>query len=104
VRDVEPVSGADALLDQLAGEATHAVALATTAGVGIEWTAVGTNDDPGSDTINAHLRAVRARWLADALASLGVSNVHTAADADEEAMQARQRGAYLRLRIDGAMR
>ena len=104
MRDVEPASGADALLDQLAGEATHAAALATTAGAGIEWTAVGTNDDPGSDAINAHLRATRARWLADALASRGVSNVRTAADSDEEAMQARQRGAYLRLRIDGAMR
>lgn len=104
VRDVEPVSGADAVLDQLVNEAARASSLATTAGVDIEWTTVGTNDDPGSDAINAHLRALRARWLSDALASRGVSGIRTAADADEEALQARQRGAFLRLRIDGAAR
>jgi len=102
VRDVELASDANVMLDQLVGEAARAVSLATTAGVGIEWTAVGTNDDPGSDAINAHLRALRARWLADALASRGVSSVRTAADADEEAVQARQRGAFLRMRFDGA--
>jgi hypothetical protein len=103
VRDVEPAAGANAVLDQLVGEALRTASLATTAGVGIEWTAVGTNDDPGSDTINAHLRALRAHWLADALASRGVSGVRTAAEGDEEALQARRRSAFLRLRIDGAV-
>lgn len=102
VRDVELAGGADTVLDQLVSETSRAASLATTAGVGIEWTAVGTNDDPGSDTTNAHLRALRARWLADALASRGVAGVRTATDEDEDALQARQRGAFLRLRIDGA--
>jgi hypothetical protein len=102
LRDVEPADGADAVLDELVRDATRAQALATDAGVGIEWTAVGTNDDPGSDAINARVRTLRARWLAEALGLRGVSGVRTAADDDEEALQARQRGAFLRVRVAGA--
>ncbi|HEV7490559.1 MAG TPA: hypothetical protein VGO25_07110 [Rhodanobacteraceae bacterium] len=104
VRDVDLGTGADAVLDQLVGDAKRAAVLASTAGAGIELTAVGTNDDPGSNAINARLRASRARWLADALTARGVSGVQTAADEDEDALQARQRSAFVRVRVDGAAR
>lgn len=104
VRDVDLGVGADGVLDQLVGDAKRAAALASAAGVDIGLTAVGTNDDPGSDAINERLRALRARWLADALAARGVSGVQTAADEDEDALQAGQRGAFVRVRIEGAAR
>jgi hypothetical protein len=96
VRDDEPAPEAAAVLEEIIGDALRAQALATTAGAGIEWIATGTNDDPGSDTINARVRALRARWLADALAARGVERVRTAADDDALALEERQRGAFLR--------
>jgi len=96
-RDAEPASGAAAVLEEIIADALRAQALAATAGAGIEWIATGTNDDPGSDSINARVRALRARWLADALGGRGVERVRTAADDDALALEERQRGAFLRL-------
>jgi hypothetical protein len=104
LRDIEAAAGADGVLDQVASDVKRAQAFAATAGVGIEWTAVGTNDDPGSNAINARLRSLRAHWLADALGARGISAVRSAADEDEEAVQVRQRGAYLRMRVVGVAR
>ena len=97
VRDAEPAPGAAAVLEEMIADALRAQSLAATAGASIEWIATGTNDDPGSDTINARVRALRARWLADALGARGVEHVHTAADDDALALEERQRGAFLRL-------
>lgn len=104
VRDTELAPGADAVFDELVGDALRAQSLATTAGIGIAWTATGTNDDPGSDATNARVRAARASWLADALDARGISGVRTAADDDAQALQERQRGVFLRLVIDGTAR
>jgi len=97
VRDVELAPGAANVVDDIAEDVRNALSYAKTAGVGIAWIAVGTNDEPGSDEINARMRADRARWLADALVQRGVANVRIAADDDVESAQARQRGAFLRM-------
>jgi hypothetical protein len=95
-RDLEPVAGADATVEQIARDALEANSLAGRIGEPIEWIAVGTNDDPGSASTNARLRAERARWLADALGERGVSGIRSASDAEADVAQIRQRGAFVR--------
>jgi hypothetical protein len=85
------------VLDAIVADAQRAAALAVAAGTSIRWVATGTNDDPGSDSTNARVRAARAQWLAEALRARGVTNVVTAPDDDAAAREARQRGAFLRL-------
>ncbi|HKE46852.1 MAG TPA: hypothetical protein VKB52_02215 [Rhodanobacteraceae bacterium] len=97
VRETEPVADATSVLDALVADAQRATSLAVTAGVAIDWIATGTNDDPGSDTTNARVRASRAHWLADALGARGIAGVRTAGDDDTEALGTRQRAAFLRL-------
>jgi len=96
VRDLEPVAGVEATVDQVARDAREAAELAKGIGKRIEWIAVGTNDDPGSASINARLRGDRARWLAEALSARGVANVRSAGDAEFDVAAIRQRGAFLR--------
>ena len=96
VRDLEPVTGIETTVDGIARDAREAGELAGRIGKRIEWIAVGTNDDPGSASINARLRGDRARWLADALGARGVANVRSAGDAEFDVSAIRQRGAFLR--------
>ena len=84
------------MLDRIVADAERAATLAATAGVPLRWIATGTNDDPGSDSTNARVRATRAQWLADALRARGIANVATAPDDDATARDIRQRGAFLR--------
>jgi hypothetical protein len=99
VRDLQPVADTDAVVERIARDALAANALATTLGERTEWIAAGTNDDPGSDAINARLRADRARWLADALGKRGVA----VGIADEtDIPQIRERGAFLRAAPHGS--
>lgn len=100
-RATEPAADGGAILDGIAADAKQAESLARSAGVAIEWTAVGTNDEPGSDALNARLRAARARWLAGELARRGVTNVAIAADDDADAAHADRRAAFVRLTIAG---
>jgi hypothetical protein len=96
VRDLEPVAGIEATVDEIARDAREAGEIAGRLGKRTEWIAVGTNDDPGSASINARLRGDRARWLADALGARGVANVRSAGDAEFDVSAIRQRGAFLR--------
>jgi hypothetical protein len=96
VRDLEPVAGIEATVDEIARDAREAGEIAGRLGKRTEWIAVGTNDDPGSASINARLRGDRARWLADALGARGVANVRSAGDAEFDVSAIRQRGALLR--------
>jgi hypothetical protein len=96
VRDLEPVAGIEATVDEIARDAREAGEIAGRLGKRTEWIAVGTNDDPGSASINARLRGDRARWLADALRARGVANVRSAGDAEFDVSAIRQRGAFLR--------
>ena len=84
-------------VDPTVTDAQRAAALAAAAGVEVRWIATGTNDEPGSDTTNARVRAARAQWLADALRARGIANVANATDDDATARAARQRRAFLRL-------
>jgi len=95
--ETEPSAESASVLDAIVADAQRAASLAATAGVPIQWIATGTNDDPGSDTTNARVRAARAQWLADALRARGIANVATAPDDDATARDTRQRGAFLRL-------
>jgi hypothetical protein len=97
VRETEPSAESAAVLDAIVADATRAQSLGATAGAPVRWIAAGTNDEPGSDTTNARVRAARALWLADALRAHGIANVETAADDDAAARADRQRGAFLRL-------
>ena len=96
VRDLEPVAGIEATVDEIARDAREAGEIAGRLGKRTEWIAVGTNDDPGSASINARLRGDRARWLADALGARGIANVRSAGDAEFDVSAIRQRGAFLR--------
>jgi hypothetical protein len=100
-RDVELAPGAAAVFEEIVTDALRAQALAATAGVGIEWIAAGTNDEPGSEAINAQLRAARARWLADALGARGIAHVRASGD-DAEPPRTHERGAFLRLVVGAA--
>ena len=96
VRDTELADSAAAALDALASDMTRVEALAQEAGATVvAWTAIGTNDDPGTDSINARLRAARARWLADALLARGLANVHADAGNAGAAIQS-ERAAFVR--------
>ena len=88
VRDTELADGAAAALDALASDMARVEALAHEALAAVAWTTIGSNDDPGTDAINARLRAERARWLADALVARGLTNVR----ADESAGAATENG------------
>jgi hypothetical protein len=95
VRDTELADGASAALDALSSDLARAQALASRASASVAWIAIGTNDDPGTDAINARVRAARARWLADALAARGIANVRADAG-DEGAAEQRGRAAFVR--------
>ncbi|HJT97072.1 MAG TPA: hypothetical protein VJ696_02055, partial [Rhodanobacteraceae bacterium] len=97
VREIEPSPDAATALDAIVADLGRAQTLGRTAGVGVEAVAVGTNDDPGSDAINARLRAGRAGWLADALAGRGIANVRAASGDDAEALAIDARSAFVRL-------
>jgi hypothetical protein len=94
VRDTELADGAAAALDALASDMARVEALAQEAGAAVAWTAIGSNDDPGTDSINARLRAERARWLADALVARGFKKVR--ADAGAGAAAQSERAAFVR--------
>ena len=96
-RETELTADSAAVIDAIVADALRAQSLAATAGIPIAWTAVGTNDDPGSDATNTRVRAARATWLADALRARGVANVGAAPDDDAAARDVRQRSAFLRL-------
>lgn len=96
-RETEPSAESAGVLDAIVTDAQRAAALAAAAGVEVRWIATGTNDEPGSDTTNARVRAARAQWLADALRARGIANVANATDDDATARAARQRRAFLRL-------
>jgi hypothetical protein len=97
-RDTEPAPESAAVVDAIVADARRAEALGKTAGVGIAWIASGTNDDPGSEAVNAHLRTERAQWLVDALRARGVANVAVASD-DPSLAEAHRRGAFIRLAV-----
>jgi hypothetical protein len=97
VRETDPSAESSAVLDSIVADAERARVLGASAGTPVQWIATGTNDDPGSDAINARIRAARAQWLADALRARGVTNVEPAAVDDATANAVRQRGAFLRL-------
>jgi hypothetical protein len=96
VRDTELAPDGAAALERIAAVAREALSIAGTACLRLEWIAVGTNDEPGGDAINARMREDRARWLAGALRERGVADVRIAAD-DDAGAQLRQRGAFLRM-------
>jgi hypothetical protein len=96
MRDTEPAPESGAILDAIVADATRADALGRTAGVPVAWIAYGTNDDPGSEEVNAHVRAERAQWLVDALRARGIANVAIAPD-DPLLADAHRRGAFVRL-------
>lgn len=95
-RDTEPAPESGAILDAIVADAKRADALGKTAGVPVAWVAYGTNDDPGSEEVNAHVRAERAQWLVDALRGRGIANVAIAPD-DPSLADAHRRGAFIRL-------
>jgi hypothetical protein len=95
-RETEPAPGSTEILDAILADAERAESLARTAGVRVAWVACGTNDDPGSEAVNAHLRAERAQWLVDALRARGIVNVAVAPD-DPSLADAHVRGAFIRL-------
>jgi len=95
VRDTELADSAAAALDALAADMMRVEALAQEAGATVAWTTIGANDDPGTDSINARLRAARARWLADALLERGRVNVHADAGNAGPTIQS-ERAAFVR--------
>jgi hypothetical protein len=95
-RDAEPAPESGAVLDAIVADAKRADALGRTAGVQVAWIASGTNDDPGSDEVNARVRTERAQWLVDALRARGIANVAIAPD-DPSLADAHRRGAFVRL-------
>ena len=104
VRETEPAQDATSTLEALVADMRRADSLAATAGVAIEWIATGSNDDPGSDSTNARVRASRAQWLADAIGARGIAGVRTAADDDADASRIGQRAAFLRMVTTAAPR
>lgn len=75
VREDEPVAGSDTVVDAMAAKLRGLDALAHDAGVTLHLQAVGTSDETGGGTTNARVRALRARWLALALAARGIGAV-----------------------------
>jgi hypothetical protein len=98
VRDTELADGAGAALDALVSDMSRVATLARGSGAGVMWTTIGTNDDPGTDSMNTRLRAERARWLADALVARGIANVRADA-ADAGAASQRERAAFVQAGI-----
>ena len=97
VREIEIEPGSEGRLEEIVQIAQRANTLARNAGVAVAWTAVGANDDPGGNEVNARVRADRARWLADALGARGIANVAVDAAESSDATLPRERAAYLRL-------
>lgn len=93
----EPGEGAMEVVAQVAEALSHAQALASRAGVALRIESVGRNDETGGDAVNARVRALRARWLAAALATRGFGGVEPV-DLDSRG----RRSAWLRIRIEGA--
>ncbi len=98
VRDTELADGAVATLDALVTDMSRVQTLARQTGATVSWIAIGTNDDPGTDSINARLRADRARWLAEALVARNIASVR-ADTADAGAAAQRTRAAFVKPEI-----
>jgi len=96
VRDTEPTADAAGTLDAIVADIQRAQTIASTLGEPLAWIATGTNDDPGTDAINAQVRAGRAQWLADALGARGIANVSVAPVDDPFARDIHERGAFVR--------
>jgi|GEM_PF-681710 len=75
VREDEPMVGSDAVVEEIAAVVRRAQASAREAGVTLDLRAVGSSDEGGGSDINARVRALRARWLALALAARGIVGV-----------------------------
>jgi len=75
VREDEPVAGSDAAVEAIAADVRRAQAFAREAGVALQLRAAGSSDESGGGDINARVRALRARWLALALAARGIADV-----------------------------
>ncbi|MBN8728593.1 MAG: hypothetical protein J0H15_12950 [Xanthomonadales bacterium] len=95
--EAEPAADAAAVLAAIVAVAREAAALAETAGVTLVLQSVGSNDESGGEAINAQVRALRARWLADALAAEGIPGVEPVAGDPGS-----RRSAWLRIRIEPA--
>jgi len=98
----QPAPGADAAVAQIAEAARRAQALARTAKADVELVAVGTNDETGSDATNARVRALRAQWLAQALAAQGVAGAAPETGPQPVDPLANRRTAHLRLAVGEA--
>ena len=103
VRDAEPADGAGERVDAIAAALRRASALAAVAGRSLAFTAWGSNDDPGSSTANARVRALRAQWLALALSARGVEGI-AAANGEAASKAADVRGAFVRAAVEDAPR
>ncbi|HEU4665912.1 MAG TPA: hypothetical protein VFS55_17925 [Dokdonella sp.] len=103
VQDAEPAPGAEAVVDELAGSLQRIAALAAIAKVDIDVAAYGSNDDSGGSEANARVRALRAQWLARALAARGAAAVRVADEAQAPGAPDR-RGAQLRATVTGVRR
>lgn len=100
VREDEPVAGSDAVVEAIATDVRRAQAFAREAGVALDLRAVGSSDEGGGGGINAHVRELRARWLALALAARGIADV---GDGDARANpDPTQRSARIQASIGGA--
>lgn len=93
--DAEPAAAATGVLAAVVAATHEAIALAQAAGVTLVLESVGSNDEIGGEAINTRVRAVRARWLADALAAAGIEGVEPV-----RSDPGTRRSAWLRIRID----
>ncbi len=75
VREDEPTADAQAALQAMVEEVRRIQDLARAAGVSLNWQAVGSSDESGSDATNARVRALRVRWLVMALAARGIADI-----------------------------
>lgn len=78
VREDEPEAGSAAVVDDLAAKLRSAQAMAQDAGLSLALRSVGSSDESGADATNERVRALRARWLALALAARGIAGISEA--------------------------
>lgn len=100
VQDGEPGADAGRITDAVATTLKRATALAVVAKQHLAITVFGSNDNSGGSEANARVRAVRAQWLALALAARGFDGARTSDEAGPGAPN--MRAAYVRAVVEVA--
>lgn len=96
----EDEAAAAGALDSIAGDIRRARVLAGEAKLVLALTCIGTNDEVGSEEVNLHVRMLRAHWLAERLAALGVTDTSGQPLPTGEDETSNRRSAYVRLAIE----